>query len=65
MDRYNDAMTTWKVWTKTDHRPQKQYWQYEDQQNKLTRKQKWEENQLYELFKLQTSDNAHEKPWRS
>ena len=29
----------------------------------ITRKQKWEEKQLYEYFKRQTSEISHEKTW--
>ena len=30
---------------------------------KITRKQKWKENQLYGCFRRQTSKNSHEKTW--
>ena len=40
---------------------QKQYIQYKNQQNKITRKQKWEENQLYGYFKRQTNEILHDK----
>ena len=30
----------------------------------ITRKQKWEEKQMYEYFKRQTSEISHEKTWK-
>ena len=35
------------------------YWQHEDQQKKITKKQQWEEKQLYERFKRLTSGISH------
>ena len=52
-----------KAQRKIDYSHQKQYWQYKDQQNEITRKQKWEEKQLYRHFKWLTSDISHKKMW--
>ena len=37
--------------------------QHKHQQKKITKKQKWEEKQLYGHFKRQTSEISHEKIW--
>ena len=38
---------------------EKQHRHYKDKQNNKTRKQKWEEKQLYGYFKRQTSEILH------
>ena len=62
--QYNDLHT--KAWRKTDYSHQKQYCQYEEQQNDnnkttITRKQKSEGKRLYRRFKWLTSDISLEK----
>ena len=59
--RYKTRGQRRKASRKTDHKYQKQYWRHEDQQNEITRKQRWEEKQLYGRFKQLTSDISHDK----
>ena len=48
---------------KTDYSHQKQHSQLKHQITKITRKQKWEEKQLYGYFKRQTSEISYVKTW--
>ena len=55
--------TTRMLHKKRAKKDQIQHKHNEDQQNKITRKQKWGVKQLYGNFKRQTRELSHKKTW--